>query len=76
MTTHSAATMKHTKRHAIFYIIQCLTWETGITLEASAVKSSYKNSVITYLTHQRSFRENEKYKVHQKHRRKVNTSEK
>jgi len=56
MTTHSAATMKHTKRRAIFYIVQCLTWETGITLEAWALKSSYKNPVITDLTHQRSFR--------------------
>ena len=70
MASHSAATMKHTKRYSIFYIIQCLTWETGITLEVLAVKSSYKNPVITDLTHQRSFRENEK------HRKKVKTREK
>jgi len=38
MATHSAATVKHAKRHAIFYIIQCLTWETRITLEALAMK--------------------------------------
>ena len=75
MTAHSAATMKHTKRYAVFYIIQCLIWETGITLEVLAMKSSYKNPVITDLTHQRSFRENEKYKVHQKHRRKGKTRE-
>jgi hypothetical protein len=54
MTAHSAATMKHTKRYAVFYIIQCLIWETGITLEVLAMKSSYKNPVITDLTHQRS----------------------
>ena len=50
MTTHSAATVKHIKRHAIFYIIQCLTCQIGITLEALAMKFSYENPVTIDLT--------------------------